>query len=103
MFLDIGPATIKLYQEIIHGASTIFWNGPIGVFEKPAFAQGTKAIALAMAQNVPAITIIGGGDTVRAIHQFKLDRKYDYVSSAGGAALEFLGGHDLPGLKPLLL
>lgn len=101
MFLDIGPATIKLYQEIIKGAKTIFWNGPVGVFEEPAFAAGTKAVALAMADNVPAITIIGGGDTVKAIHQFKLDKKYDYISSAGGAALEFLGGNTLPGLKPL--
>lgn len=103
MFLDIGPATIKLYQEIIAGAKTIFWNGPVGVFEKPAFATGTKAIAQAIAAaNPQAITIIGGGDTVAAIDQFGLNHQYDYVSSAGGAALEFLGGQDLPGLKPLL-
>ena len=100
MFLDIGPSTIKLYQDIIGHAKTIFWNGPMGVFEEPKFARGTKEIARAVAR-ARAITIIGGGDTISAIKQFKLTKKYDYVSSAGGASLEFLTGNKLPGLEPM--
>lgn len=100
MFLDIGPITIKLYQDIIGHAKTIFWNGPLGVFEEPKFARGTKEIARAVAR-ARAVTIIGGGDTISAINKFKLAKKYDYVSSAGGAALEFLSGKKLPGLEPM--
>ncbi|HCR81262.1 MAG: Phosphoglycerate kinase [Candidatus Pacebacteria bacterium GW2011_GWB1_47_8] len=101
MFLDIGPKTIQLYQDILKQAKTIFWNGPMGVFEQPLFAKGTQAIAKAVATS-RAKTVIGGGDTLRAIHAFKLDRHFDVVSAAGGAALEFLGGKMLPGIKPLL-
>lgn len=101
MFLDIGPKTIQLYQDILKEAKTIFWNGPMGVFEQPAFAKGTQVIAKAIATS-KAKTVIGGGDTLRAIHAFKLANHFDVVSAAGGAALEFLGGKLLPGLKPLL-
>ena len=102
MFLDIGVETIRLYTKIISQAKTVFWNGPMGVFEQPAFAAGTKAIAQAVAKST-GVTVIGGGDTIAAINKFHLAKKYDYVSAAGGAALEFLGGKPLPGLKPMLI
>jgi len=101
MFLDIGPLTVKLFSEIILSAGSIFWNGPMGVFEKEAFEKGTKDIARAVAKT-SATTILGGGDTIRAINKLGLYDRYDYVSAAGGAALEFLSGKMLPGLKPLL-
>lgn len=101
MYLDIGPQTIKLYQEIILQAETIFWNGPLGVFEKSPFATGTRTIASAVAKS-KALTVLGGGDTLIAINQFDLQDRYDYVSAAGGAALEFLAGKTLPGLTPMI-
>lgn len=101
MFLDIGPKTQRLFSEVIKAAGTIFWNGPMGVFENPTFARGTHHIAQAIAES-HATTILGGGDTISAIHHFKLEGKYSYVSAAGGAALDFLAGHSLPGVKPLL-
>jgi phosphoglycerate kinase len=101
MFLDIGPKTIAIFKKIIAEAGTIFWNGPMGVFENQTFAQGTKTIAEAIA-NSSAQTILGGGDTLTAIDKFNLKDKYTYVSAAGGASLEFLSGKMLPGIKPLL-
>ncbi len=101
MFVDIGPKTQKLYRNIILQAKTVFWNGPMGVFEKEAFSQGTKTIAKAMAK-AKAKTVVGGGDTISAVKKFGLENHYDYLSAAGGAALELLGGKMLPGLKPLL-
>jgi phosphoglycerate kinase len=101
MYLDIGPKTIKLYKEIIQQASTIFWNGPMGVFEEDQFASGTKEIAEAVAKS-PARTVLGGGDTLAAAVLFGLSDRYDYMSVAGGAALEFLAGNELPGVTPLL-
>lgn len=101
MYLDIGPKTIKLYQEILLQAGTIFWNGPMGVFESPAFQTGTEEVARTIAKS-GAKTVLGGGDTIAAIEQFGLSDRFDYVSAAGGAALEFLSGQSLPGVKPLL-
>lgn len=101
MFLDIGPRTIKLFAKVIAGAKTIFWNGPMGVFENEIFARGTKKIAQAVAES-KAESILGGGDTISAIHQFGLEKKYTYVSTAGGASLDFLAGKELPGLKHLV-
>lgn len=101
MFLDIGPNTRRLYRDIILQAKTIFWNGPMGVFEDPAFEEGTKDIARAIAKS-PAKTILGGGDTIRSIHHFGLEDRYDYVSAAGGASLEFLSGKVLPGIEPMI-
>lgn len=101
IFADIGPKTRKLYQDIIAQAKTVFWNGPMGVFEQPEFSAGTKAVAQALAQN-SGQTITGGGDTIRALNAFGVSKKIDYISAAGGAALEFLGGNMLPGLKPLV-
>lgn len=101
LYLDIGPKTRQLYAEIIAQAGTIFWNGPMGVWENPVFSKGTKAIAETIAYN-PGHTVVGGGDSLAAIDHFKLSEKFKYVSIAGGAALEFLGGQILPGIKPLI-
>ncbi len=100
MYLDIGPKTIRLYQEVLLQAGTIFWNGPMGVFEKDAFNRGTLEVARAIAKS-GAMTVLGGGDTIAAIKKFDLADRYDYVSAAGGASLDFLAGKELPGLKAL--
>lgn len=100
LYVDIGPKTIKLYQEIIANAKTVFWNGPMGVWENPILDTGSKKIAASIAL-ATANTIIGGGDTIACATHFNLDKQYDYVSAAGGAALDFLSGKELPGLVPL--
>ncbi len=101
MFLDIGPKTIKLFQAVIAQAHTIFWNGPMGVFEQKPFAKGTHQIAQSIAQS-KANSVLGGGDTIAAIDKFELRDQFSYVSAAGGASLEFLSGKMLPGVKPLI-
>ena len=101
MYLDIGPRTTQLYSDLLIQAKTIFWNGPMGVFENEQFAAGTREIARAIARS-GAQTIIGGGDTIAAIKKFGFSNRYDYVSSAGGAALEFLAGKELPGIVAIL-
>lgn len=102
MYLDIGPNTIELYREIILQAETVFWNGPMGVFEKKPFATGTYKVASAIAKS-KALSVLGGGDTIIAIQKFGLADRYDYVSAAGGATLEFLAGKTLPGLTPMIV
>lgn len=101
MFLDIGPRTIKLFSKVLSEAKTIFWNGPMGVFENEEFANGTKKVAKIVAQS-NADSILGGGDTISAIKQFNLENEYTYVSTAGGASLDFLSGKELPGLVNLI-
>ena len=101
MYLDIGPRTAQLYSDLLLQAKTIFWNGPVGVFEKSQFSTGTREVARAIAKS-GAETIIGGGDTISAIKKFGFEGRFDYVSSAGGAALEFLAGKDLPGINSLI-
>ena len=100
MILDIGPETARSFAASLKKAGTIVWNGPVGVFEKDQFARGTQALAKAIAGS-DAFTIAGGGDTVAAIHKFKVDRKIDYISTAGGAFLEFLEGKQLPAVAAL--
>ena len=101
MGLDIGPRTIDLYKSALEGAGTVFWNGPMGVFEFPAFANGTFAIAKAMAGMREATTIIGGGDSAFAVEQMGFSHKMTHISTGGGAALEFMEGLSLPGIACL--
>jgi phosphoglycerate kinase len=98
--VDIGAATIALYQEEIAKAETVLWNGPMGVFEIPEFGEGTIAIAEAMAQS-GATTIIGGGDSVTAVKQAGLADKMTFISTGGGASLELFEGKELPGVAAL--
>ena len=99
--MDIGPETIGLYCDAVKGAGTVIWNGPMGVFEFPAFAKGTEAVAKALA-STDAITIIGGGDSAAAVQQLGYADKMTHISTGGGASLEFMEGKDLPGVACLL-
>ena len=102
--LDIGPLTIKKFDKIILSSKTILWNGPLGVFEMPNFQNGTKQIALSIANatNCGAFSLVGGGDSISAIKLFNMDDKFSYISTGGGAMLESIEGKVLPGIKAFL-
>lgn len=101
MGLDIGTQTIQAYQKKITAARSVFWNGPMGVFEMKPFEAGTRAIAQAMADNEDALTVIGGGDSVAAAHQFGLAEKMSFISTGGGASMKLIEGGVLPALEAL--
>ena len=95
--MDIGPDTEKIFCDAVADAKTVVWNGPMGCFEMPKFADGTKAVAEALA-NTDAVTIIGGGDSAAAVNQLGYGDKMTHISTGGGASLEFLEGKELPGV-----
>jgi phosphoglycerate kinase len=99
--LDIGPDTRARFAEIVAGARTVFWNGPMGVFEWPRFAEGTKAVAEAVAANAGAFSVVGGADSVRALNELGLADTISWVSTGGGASLELLEGKELPGVAAI--
>lgn len=101
MGLDIGPKTEELYASAIAQGATVFWNGPMGVFEMKAFEHGTKAVAEAVAANTQAATIIGGGDSVAAVNKFELADRMTFISTGGGASMELVEGKPLPGVEAL--
>ena len=103
MGLDLGEKTKAIYREAILSSKTILWNGPMGVFEMEKFAGGTKFIANAIADATAhgSFSLVGGGDSVAAVKKFKMENKVSYVSTGGGAMLEYLEGKELPGIKAI--
>jgi phosphoglycerate kinase len=100
MALDIGPRTVQNFGERLRRAKTVFWNGPMGLFENPAFSEGSFGVARAMA-DCPGFTVVGGGDSVAAVNQAGLAERYTHVSTGGGASLELIEGKKLPGVEVL--
>jgi phosphoglycerate kinase len=101
--MDIGPETLRQFSDVIAGAGTILWNGPLGVFERPEYSAGTHAIAEALvaATSRGAVTVIGGGDTVAAIESMGLSDGVTHVSTGGGASMEYLEGRSMPSIDVL--
>jgi phosphoglycerate kinase len=103
MGLDIGPETSKLFSDVIKNSKTILWNGPMGVFEMTKFEVGTKAVAVAVVESTKngAFSLIGGGDSAAAVSKFGFENQVSYVSTGGGALLEYMEGKELPGVKAI--
>jgi 3-phosphoglycerate kinase len=103
MGLDIGPESVEAFRDKISGTRTIFWNGPMGVFEIDAFANGTEGVARAVADasDGGATSVIGGGDSVAAVNKLGLDDRMGHISTGGGASLEYVAGKELPGVAVL--
>jgi len=102
--VDIGPQTVEKYRGALKAAKTIFWNGPMGIYEVAPFAEGTNAIAQAIAERTArgVVTVVGGGDSIAAVQQLGLSDQMSHVSTGGGASLEFVEGRTLPGVTALL-
>jgi len=100
MALDVGPGTLERFSTEIEKAGTIFWNGPMGLFERPPFDAGTVGVAEAVGRSI-AFSVVGGGDSVAAIRQGKLESRFDHISTGGGASLALVGGQEMPGLRAL--
>jgi phosphoglycerate kinase len=100
MILDVGPATVERFRERLRGAGTVVWNGPVGVFEVPEFAEGTRAVGEAVAES-GAFSLVGGGDTAAAVEKLGLAGRFSHVSTGGGATLEYMEGRELPGVAVL--
>lgn len=98
--VDIGPATIERFRDVLSGAATVFWNGPMGVFEVERFARGTQAVAAAIASS-SAFSVVGGGESAMAVRRSGVSDRIDHVSTGGGAALELVAGNELPALSAL--
>jgi phosphoglycerate kinase len=101
MGVDCGPKTLELYKEILKGAKTVVWNGPVGVFEMPNFAKGTKALCEMLANLEGATTIVGGGDSASAAINMGFESKFTHISTGGGASMEYLEGKVLPGVAAI--
>jgi len=101
MGLDIGPTSAELFKGVITSARTIFWNGPMGVFELTPFENGTREVAMAVARNNRAVSVVGGGDSVAALKKFDLEERVTFVSTGGGASMKLLEGSPLPGVEAL--
>lgn len=102
MGLDIGPATVRLYRQVLHDVQTVLWNGPMGVYEMEKFARGSNKIAHFVADSY-ATTVVGGGDTADLVQRIGLDDEMSFISTGGGASLELLEGKILPGVLPLII
>jgi phosphoglycerate kinase len=101
VILDIGPDTIELYEKIIKSSKMIVWNGPMGLIETPFFAKGTRELVKILSKS-KAYTVVGGGESVQVIRSMKLEKKFNFISTGGGAMLEYLEGKKLPGLKSVI-
>jgi phosphoglycerate kinase len=101
MGLDIGPATAEAFKLAVASAKTVFWNGPMGVFECKPFESGTRQVALAISRNREAFTVVGGGDSAAALKAFELEDRVSFVSTGGGASMQFIEGSPLPGILAL--